>query len=435
MAKVLQGCFLFGHLISFSCGVTNSNSTFGHALLSEFVLEDGYTNLNHGSFGASPRAVLEAHHAWQLKMEQQPDFWFRYGGPGTLLGELDRVRTRLARYINAASAKDVVFVDNASGGMNAVLRSIRLPSSALILHLNTVYQMVRETINYVHQHNHEEAPLQVNITLPSSNSEIVNRVEEALRANPAVKLASFSHITSTPAVILPVKDLVHVCHKHGVMVVIDGAHALGQIPIDVQDIASDFYVANGHKWLYSPKGSAILWASPDKQHLVQPNIISNEGRGETPFQLQFSYTGTKDYSPFLAMGAALDFREEVLGGDSAIMPYMHKLAAEGGEVLAKAWNTQKLVEDFFIGAMVNVRLPSAARSCCSLTGLTAQVYARYNTWVPAIAWEGQCYMRVSAQVYNELADFELLAQAVLHILEDGCRQHSNGANDVSVIRV
>eukprot|EP00930_Biecheleria_cincta_P008301 TRINITY_DN109717_c0_g1_i1.p1 TRINITY_DN109717_c0_g1~~TRINITY_DN109717_c0_g1_i1.p1 ORF type:complete len:454 (-),score=68.32 TRINITY_DN109717_c0_g1_i1:258-1586(-) len=403
------------------------SSSYGHSLLTHFHLAKGYTNLNHGSFGAPPKVVLEQEHAWQLKMVQNPDHWFRYDGVGTLNGELDVVRNRLAKYINAASGTDIVFVDNASGGMNAVIRSIRLPSDSSILYLNTVYQMVKETIMYVHTHNNQERPYQVNITIPSSNHDIVERLAAALRANPSVKLASFSHITSTPAIILPVQDLVRVCHEHGVLVVIDGAHALGQIPVDVQSIGADFYVANGHKWLYSPPGSAILWVTPDKQHLIHPNIISNEGRGATEFQMQFSYTGTKDYSPFLAMGAALDFREQVLGGEEAIMSYMHELAAKGGELLASTWRTEKLVHDEFIGAMVNVRLPDAAFPCCSLNGLTATVFARYNTWVPAIEWAGKCYMRVSAQVYNELVDFKMLADSVLEVLRGGCSHNLSSA--------
>jgi len=119
----------------------------------------------------------------------------------------------------------------------------------------------------------------------------------------------------------------------------------------------------------------------------------------------------------------------VLGGDAAIMSYMHQLAAQGGQILAKAWGTEKLVDDEFIGAMVNVRLPDTALACCDLDGLSARVYSEYNTWVPAIEWAGNCYMRVSAQVYNELSDFEMLARAVLQTLKTGCTpgEKENGA--------
>eukprot|EP00747_Dinoflagellata_sp_TGD_P012530 gnl/TRDRNA2_/TRDRNA2_121755_c0_seq1.p1 gnl/TRDRNA2_/TRDRNA2_121755_c0~~gnl/TRDRNA2_/TRDRNA2_121755_c0_seq1.p1 ORF type:complete len:116 (+),score=19.95 gnl/TRDRNA2_/TRDRNA2_121755_c0_seq1:1-348(+) len=102
------------------------------------------------------------------------------------------------------------------------------------------------------------------------------------------------------------------------------------------------------------------------------------------------------------------------------MSYTHELASKGGQVLAEAWGTEKLVEDDMIGAMVNVRLPDAALACCGLEGLTAKVFSSYNTWVPSVKWAGKCYMRVSAQVYNELSDFEMLAHAVLQTLKIGC---------------
>mgnify|MGYP002637750004 CR=1 FL=1 len=189
-------------------------------------------------------------------MEDNPDYWFRFNAPDSLFGAAQAVREQLARYIGAASGKDVVFVDNATGGMNAVLRSIRLPPTASILFLNVVYGAVRTTIQYVSQHDGQEAMEQVDVAVPSSSDAIVAAVKARLEANPQIKLASFSHITSIPAQILPVKRLAAACHEHGVLVVIDGAHALGQIPINVADIGADFYVANGHKWLYSPKGSA-----------------------------------------------------------------------------------------------------------------------------------------------------------------------------------
>ena len=144
-----------------------------------------------------------------------------------------QVRARIARYINANSSQDLVFVDNASGGINAVLRSIKLEPSDQILYLNVAYGMVKTTIKYVSGHDHGESMLQANITLPSTREDIIRAVDEQLVRNPAVKLASFSHITSIPAVLLPVELLVQTCRKHGVMVMIDGAHALGQIPVDV----------------------------------------------------------------------------------------------------------------------------------------------------------------------------------------------------------
>ena len=338
-----------------------------------------------------------------------------YQGPETLIGAADLARSQVAEYVKA-DARDVVFVDGASAGVNAVLRSIKLPPHSSILYLNTAYQMVKNTISYVNGEQQKQS-VQVNISVPSSKSQILEAVQNALDGNPSVELASFSHITSVPAILLPVEELVQICHQKGVMVLIDGAHALGQIPLNIPKIGADFYVANGHKWLYSPKGSAILWVARSKQHLIHPNVINDEGRGLSFFQLQFSYTGTKDYSAFLAMSAALEFRE-TLGGDPRIIDYMSTLAAEGGRRLAEALGTEKPMPTGGL-AMVNVPLPQMAMNCCDMK--TAQrVLLKHRTFVPFYLWQGQCFVRVSAQVYNEVSDFVYLAGALRDVLQHDC---------------
>jgi len=392
-----------------------SPAVLGHSLLPLFALERNYTNLNHGSYGATPLPVLQAEREWQDVMERNPDQWFRFDGPKTLIGAADLARARVAEYVKA-DARDVVFVDGASAGVNAVLRSINLPPHSSILYLNTAYQMVKNTISYVNGERQQRS-VQVNISVPSSKSEILEAVQNALDSNPSVELASFSHITSVPAILLPVEELVQICHQKGIMVLIDGAHALGQIPLNIPKTGADFYVANGHKWLYSPKGSAILWVARDKQHLIHPNVISDEGKGLSFFQLQFSYTGTKDYSAFLAMSAALEFRE-ALGGDARILDYVSTLAVEGGQRLAEALGTEPMPTGGL--AMVNVPLPpQVAMSCCDMK--TAQrVLLKHRTFVPFYLWQGQCFVRVSAQVYNEVSDFVHLAGALQDVLQHDC---------------
>jgi selenocysteine lyase/cysteine desulfurase len=161
---------------------------------------------------------------------------------------------------------------------------------------------------------------------------LVLKVLDAVRAqleaaNGTIKVATFSQIISLPAAILPVADLVTLCHEYGVLVLIDGAHALGQIPLNLEALGADFWVGNGHKWLFSPKGSAVLWVRQDRQSLVEPTVISWEGQGQpnTHFQMAFAYTGTASNSPYLAMQAALDFRE-FAGGEDRILSYIHGLA-------------------------------------------------------------------------------------------------------------
>lgn len=344
-------------------------------------------------------------------------------GEKTLIGALDHVRSRVAEYIQA-DARDVVFVDGASGGVNAVLRSIKLPPHASILYLNTAYQMVKNTIFYINGQQQERS-VEVNISLPSTASQILAAVRQALDQNPSTLLASFSHITSIPAVILPVKELVQICHEKNVMVLIDGAHALGQIALNIPEIGADFYVANGHKWLFSPKGSAILWVARHRQHLIHPNVINDEGRGSSFFQLQFSYTGTKDYSAFLAMSAALDFREQI-GGDAQIKEYVSRLALEGGKYLAQTLGTEGPMISRGL-AMVNVPLPQAALKCCDMN-TAKRLLVKHGTFVPIYPWQGQCFVRVSAQVYNEISDFMYLARTLLDVLSNDCPEAADSAS-------
>jgi selenocysteine lyase/cysteine desulfurase len=238
---------LLGICVSLAvCTLTEAGpASFGHSLLPLFGFRAGYKNLNHGSYGSCPKSVTDNQTAWIRQCEENPDLWYRSGlGFDTALTFQDRVRAKMAAYINA-DFNDTVFVDNASNGVNAVMRSLArsLPPGKKIMLLNTAYYMVKMVLQYLEP----SQTLMVNISLPSSNAQILAAVGVALAGND-VYAASFSHIVSVPAVILPVKDLTALCHAHGALVLIDGAHALGQIPVDVTDTGADFWLGNGHKW-------------------------------------------------------------------------------------------------------------------------------------------------------------------------------------------
>ena len=393
------------------------DAQFGHKLRSLFALADNYTNLNHGSYGSPPKRVLEAAREWELRMESNPDRWFRYD----VYGLVDRVRERLAAYLGA-DPEDIAFVPNASHGVNAVLRSLKVPAKKKILYLSSAYKMVKNTLDFLETFR-EDQLLEVPVTWPATQDEIVASVSAALEANPgAVHAASFSHIVSVPGAVLPVKALTKLCQRHGALVLIDGAHALGQVPVNLTDIGADFWVGNGHKWLYSPKGSAVLWVRRDRQALVEPTTISWEGQGKTHFQVAFSYTGTSSYSPYLAMADALDFRQS-LGGESAIFNYMHELAVRGGAKLAEIFGTEVLNGNDMVGAMVDVRVPT--RNATVAQQLPQRLLERYNTWVPVyplpysdVADDTKYYVRVSCQVYNEMSDLEMLGTAMIKLIAE-----------------
>jgi hercynylcysteine S-oxide lyase len=389
------------------------SSSFGHALLPQWAFRNSYIELNHGSYGSTPRIVTDSFTNWTNEMEACPNDWFRF----TMWDYINPVRARMAAYIGS-NVNDTVFVENASSGVNAVIKSLAriAPSGQKFLFLNTAYFMVKQVFAYVEPNNR----LQVNVTQPLTNASVIANVKAALEANKGnVFAASFSHIVSVPGVILPVKDLIDLCHQYGVLVLIDGAHALGHIPVNVTDLNADFWIGNGHKWLYSPKGSALLWVKAEYQNYIEPNVISWEGVGVTHFQMAFSYVGTTTNSQYLAMATALDFRESI-GGDRAIMDYIHTLAVSGGKVLAEMWKTEVLFDETMVGGMVDVRVPTTNATLALSIGRT--LIDNYNTFVPIYdigsvgGVPGVFYARVSAQVYLEISDFEYLAKSVQEII-------------------
>jgi len=260
---------------------------------------------------------------------------------------------------------------------------------------------------------HEDT-IMVNVTYPFNPQQIIRDVQAAVNKHQSeIYLASFSHITSIPSFIMPIVELARICRTAGILVSIDGAHALGQIPLDIPSYGVDFYIANGHKWLYTPKGTAILWVHPSVQSLIWPTTISGEGSGPSQFVSQFAYEGTLDYSGYLTFSTALAFRAQF--GESSLMNYMHNLAVTGGTILAKRWNTDWLIPAESVAAMVNVRLPTDGSTVDPLSVMKT-LLDRFNTWVPVYEQDGRWYVRVSAQIYNEESDFEYLATSIMTIL-------------------
>ena len=445
--------------------MASTRNVFGHSLRMEFQMAAGFVQLNHGSYGATPKQVETAARKYREIMENQPEYWFRRD----LFTRLDATREKIARYINARAPEDVVFVDNASDGVNAVLRSLatRKGGGGAVLMLNLAYGTTKHCARYLstsadgdikgggfHVHT-------LDVMLPSSNAQIVALVADFLdtRANLDIRLAEFSHITSSPAMLLPVRELIAVCKSRGVKTLIDGAHALGQVPIDVTDLDCDFYAANSHKWLYTTKGAGILWVSPSEQHDIMPNVLGSRADHMTSFQKRFKYKGLFDYAPYLTMSDALEFRARFgpdgtrgsgSSGDAAIIDYLHSLSVRGSSLLADTWKTDKLVNDEQTAAMANVRLPdvlalnvrsssppqNGATGNCHGQELEAyrrriavSLLKKYNMYAQLFVWAGQLYVRVSAAIYNDLEDYKALANAVLEIMRDdiGNGESSNDA--------
>ena len=287
-----------------------------------------------------------------------------------LLGE---TRAELARYVSA-NPDDVVFVENASAGVNAVLRSLALnhtstssTSTFTIGLFSCAYPMVTNTADVL-THAGLTKVRRIPVEFPvTSEQDVVDDLDRALKSTEPGSIPtvlSISHIVSTPAVILPVRELTLVAKAHGVKyVLIDGAHAFGHIPINMTDLAAagvDYYVGNGHKWLYSPKGSAFLWTRPSLQPSTLPTVISSDF-ALYDYARDFLYTGTRDYTAFVSVTSALAFRDSV-GGDAAVQRYMTDLSHWATDLLVKRWGTQAAAPHEMTGAMATVQLPTNNRT-------------------------------------------------------------------------
>ncbi|HUB47684.1 MAG TPA: aminotransferase class V-fold PLP-dependent enzyme [Acetobacteraceae bacterium] len=381
----------------------------GRAVRHEWVLDPGFVSVNHGSFGATPRVVLAVQQDWQRRMEAQPGRFFR----AILPAALRHAAGQLGAFLGA-DGNDLAFVENTTVGCNAVLRSLELGAGDEILVLTHGYGAVRNAARYVA----ERAGARVTeaaVPFPRPDADaIVASVAAAL--TPRTKLAVIDHITSGSALVLPLERIVTACHAAGVPVLVDGAHGPGQVTLDLPSLGADWYVGNCHKWLCAAKGSAFLWAAPSRQAGLHPVTISHGfGAG---FLAEFDWTGTRDCSAWLSVGAAIDFHARL--GGAALRARNVGLAAEGAALLARRLNTEQGAVGAMAGAMGLVRLPLAGPvTPVRSEAIRAQLLAA-GTDAPTHIIDDTVWLRLSAHAYNEIEDYERLAEIVaLVVREEG----------------
>ncbi len=404
---------------------------FGRAMRSEFDMDPLYVNVNQGSYGCTPTKVRHVTEALVRETEWNPDLWFRFNisgdGDSHMTAMLARTRALVASYIGA-NVEDTVLVDNASHGIAAVLRSIsaNLPAGQRgVLYLDLAYGEVKAALAFVggvapyndtasRDNDHELFEVATEHLFPGvTDDALVGAVAAALdAAGGRVGFAVFSHVVSTPGLVLPVARLAALCRARGVRVLIDGAHAPGMLPLRMHEIDADYYVGNGHKHLFSSRGAAVLWAHPRAQRGLYPLVIDSGGLG-TDFERAFAYQGTTDDNTrYIAVRAALAWREWA-GGDAAIMDHNHELALAACAALADMWGTEVLAPEM-TAALCNVRVPCAPAGCPD--GFSLKLYRAHNFYAPIFRFAGADYVRLTAQIYNELADFAYVGEKVLESL-------------------
>ncbi|KAL4426688.1 hypothetical protein ABPG77_004744 [Micractinium sp. CCAP 211/92] len=410
---------------------TGAAPAFGASCRSLFSIDfDRWIFINHGAFGGVLRcAALEAE-AWRRRCEAQPLLFL----DRELFPQLVRVMRELAAFVGC-EARDLALLPNATTGLNTVIQSLRGrvgPGDALFS-LDIGYGSVKKMLGVVaEQTGAEHVELAVRLPL-SRPEELVEQVSAAMPPN--ARFAVFDAVTSNTAIVLPIGQLVELCHSRGVEVLVDGAHALGMLPLDLQQLGADYFVANCHKWLCAPRGSAFLHVQRRHQPHVRP-LVTSHGHG-SGFVSEFIWDGCRDYAPLLGVSAALRAWRTL--GPQRVRAHQRQLLAAATDALMLAWGTGLLVPLSMCGSMALVELPpgclaasrgqstdsrssqakqgAEAAAATSADAKFVQDMLHHNHAVesPVKCIGGQLYVRISVHIYNELADYERLAAAVLRI--------------------
>ena len=392
--------------------------------IADWALDPTVTFLNHGSFGACLRAILEVQRGWRDKLELNP---VRF-----LARDLDELlewsRSEVAAFIGADS-DDLALTANATTGINTVLRSLAFERGDEILITNHVYNSTANAARYVAA-NFGAKIVIANVPFPVQSSiQALDAIVNAITPN--TKLAILEHVTSATALALPIAELVPAFAERNIDVLVDGAHGPGMLPIRLRDLQPAYYVGTLHKWVCAPKGSAFLYVRRDKQPHIRPLAIAS-GEARTPdrsrFRADFDWNGTFDPTPWLTIPATIDcLGEMVPGGWPTIMDGNRNLLLKTRLMLADALKTMPPAPDEMLGSMATLRLPGgpwprdeATRRLSMLE--TAMRGRRFE--VPLILWPSPYLMdwgfipgdtqfeitvRISAHVYNSFGQYERLS--------------------------
>jgi isopenicillin-N epimerase len=378
-------------------------------LREDFLLDSTVVFLNHGSFGACPKPVFEAYQRWQLELERQPvEFLGR-----RIDGLLDEARAALAAYLNTERDR-LVFVQNATTGVNIVARSLPLGAGDEILTTDHEYGACDHTWGWVCEQTGARY-VRVSIPLPvTTHADFIERVWSAV--NPRTKVIYLSHITSPTALIFPIQEICRRAREAGILTVIDGAHAPGQIPVDLTAIDADFYTGNLHKWLCAPKGSAFLYARSEYQAWLVPPTISWGWTPDRTYITAQQQQGTRDPAAYLTVPEAIRYLAE--HDWDAVRAECHALIRETRLRVAELTGLDPIAPDdqgwyMQMAAMPIPVLPDGWKE------FKTRLYDEHRVEAPIIYWGGKVYIRVSAQGYNTRHDMDRLMDALGNLLPQG----------------
>ena len=355
-----------------------------------FLLDPDVAYLNHGSYGACPEPVFAEYQRLQLELERAPtDFFTRrvftgFWGADDGTGRLTAARGVLAAFLGAR-ADDLVFVPNATSGLNAVIRSLGLGLEDEVLTTAHEYGAITRTWEF--------AGARLVVCRPD---------ELAGRIGPRTRAVSVSHVTSPTALLFPVEEICAAAREQGALAIVDGAHAPGQVPVDLGALGADVYAGNCHKWLCAPKGAGFLWARPELQEAIDPLVISWGYHDDAGFGERHGWQGTRDPAAYLTVPKAIEVHASF---DHAAQ---RALADQAERRLGELGLSRVAGEP--APYMRAVELPP-----CDPAELWRRLYEEFRVEAPVYEWAGRVLLRVSIGPYNDEADVERLVGALREI--------------------
>lgn len=384
-----------------------------------WLLDPEITFLNHGAHGACPIPVLEVQMRLREQMEREPlRFFMREWEP-----LLDSARTELAAFLGA-EAEDLVFVPNATTGVNSVLRSLSFSPNDELLTTTQEYNACRNTLNFVAS----RTGAQVIVAAVPFPIESPQQVVEAVmqRVSPRTRLVLLDHVVSQTGLIFPIKQLVSELANCGIDTLVDGAHAPGMLPLNLQEIGAAYYAGNCHKWLCAPKGAGFLYVNREKQAEIHPAVISHGANSpridKSRFQLEFDWMGTDDPTPYLSIPTAIDFMGTLVqGGWPELMKKNRLMALAARQILLEKLGVSAPCPEEMIGSMAVVPLADAECEIVKKGGLPPlqnALWEQFKIEAPVMPWPdaSKRLLRISAQIYNTLPQYEYLAEALVELL-------------------
>jgi isopenicillin-N epimerase len=367
-----------------------------------FLLDPDVVYLNHGSFGACPKPVFDAYQSLQRQLEREPVQFLAVHAADLL----QTARSSLAEFVGCPP-DDVVYFPNPTTAINMVARSLDLQPADEILTTDHEYGAMDRTWRFICG---ETGAVHVRASIPlplPSTDEIVERIWG--RVSPRTRIVFLSHITSQTAVTFPVDVICERAREAGIISIIDGAHAPGQIPLDLSTLGADIYTGACHKWLCAPKGSAFLYARPGIQPMLKPLVVSWGWEAEEPSGSNFidhhEWQGTRDLAAFLSVPDAIAFQRD--HDWPAVQLACHQLAVRARARVNQVLGQEPICGDHAFHQMFTISLPISDPE-----RLQTQLFRDHRVEVPVFQWGNACRMRVSVQAYNSQADIDVLIEAL-----------------------